>query len=127
MQLFRRIPQILRTSVNSCQRQSSLSRLRLFSSSPADDEFAGLTLSSPKVKRFLETVRLEYEDLSRTEQRDRAGHRRLATLTPLIKILAERSSILENLQQLQTEMKAERDKELLALIEEEKIVCGLEC
>lgn len=95
---------------------------RLNSSSAWNDEFAGLTLANPKVKQFLQKITDEYEDLSRSEQRSRAGHRRFATLTPLLKILETRNETLENLDQLETEMKSEQDTELLALIEEEKNV-----
>lgn len=89
------------------------------------DEFAGLTLASPKVKLFLHKLSEEYEDLSRTEQRSRSGHRRLATLSPLLKLLETRNETEENLNQLQTEMKNEQDKELMGLIEEEKKVSSI--
>lgn len=120
LQLFLRFPMLLRST--GSLRCSAIPALRLCSTNPLSDEFAGLKLSSSKVQRFLETISQEYVDLTRTEQRNRAGHRRLATLTPLIQIQKERSLTLENLQQLEMEMKAERDKELLALIEEEKKV-----
>lgn len=96
---------------------------RPFSSSCSPtDEFAGLTLAHPNVQRFLETLSKEHTDLARSEQRNRAGHRRLATLGPLLQILDARNETLHSLEQLHTEMSGERDKELLALIEEEKNV-----
>lgn len=101
-------------------------RTRLLCSHAADD-FAGLSLASPKVQRFLESIGQEYEDLTRNEQRSREGHRRLATILPLVKVMDERNSVLDNLKQLQTEMKEEKDKELVALIEEEKQVRHWHC
>lgn len=121
--IYNKVPRII---VNGCRinqlRQAVSSLHRSNSSNASNDEFAGLTLANPKVQHFLRNLGEEYADLTRSEQRSRAGHRRLATLTPLLKILETRNETLENLKQLQTEMKNEQDKELLGLIEEEKKV-----
>lgn len=121
--LFNKLPRVLFNTSRISQFAPFVPKVN--SSSASSDEFAGLTLGSPKVKLFLQKLTDEYEDLSRSDQRSRVGHRRLATLTPLMKLLDTRNETLENLNQLQAEMKNEKDKELLELIKEENKVFKL--
>lgn len=86
------------------------------------EEFAGLQLSDKKVQRFLNVINKEYEELNRSEIRNREGHRRLATIRPLIEIESKRKQVLNNAYQLSKEMNNEKDKDLLSLIEDEKMV-----
>lgn len=105
-------------------------RPRLFSHSATaagggDDEFAGLQLHDTAVQRFLRSVRAEHTELGRSEQRSRTGHRRLAQLQPLVRLLDARDEQQLQLGQLLDEerrSKAANDAELLALIAEEKTV-----
>lgn len=87
-----------------------------------DDDFGGLRLHDTAVQRFLRSIRTEYDDLARSDQRSRAGHQRLAALQPLIALLDEQTEQQQQLAQLLDEMRAEKDAELLALIDDEKKV-----
>lgn len=89
---------------------------------PTDDAFAGLRLQDDAVQRFLRSIQTEHEDLTRSDQRSRAGHQRLAQLQPLIDIMVEHGEQQSQLEQLVREMGEEKDAELVAMIAEEKQV-----
>lgn len=91
-------------------------------SANSDDDFAGLRLHDTAVQRFLHSIRAEHEDLTRSDQRSRAGHQRLAVVQPLIRLLDEQREQQQQLAQLLDAMRTEKDAELLALMEEEKQV-----
>lgn len=84
------------------------------------DEFSGLSLADTQVQRFLDSLTEEYTQLSRTEIRNRDGHRRLSILQPLIDCNQRRATVLDNLDQLAEEMRKEQDKDLLAMMDDEK-------
>lgn len=122
--LRQRIAHLLRTPL---PQRPPIAATRLCSHTAAttvssDDDFAGLRLQDTAVQRFLRSIRAEHEDLTRSDQRSRAGHQRLAVLQPLIRLLDEQTEQQQQLAQLLDEMSAEKDAELLALIEEEKQV-----
>lgn len=113
-----RLYSIMRTKTPAIHQSTK----RLCSDSTQTLEFAGLSVADTQVQKFIATILEEHTELCRSDIRSREGHRRLASLSPLIDCMARRSTVLANLKQLNEEMQNEKDKDLLQMIEDERKV-----
>lgn len=80
-----------------------------------------LEISDPAVQKYFEYLKSEYWDLKTKVSKDRAEKTKLLELLPVVKVLEERSCVVENLKNLEElNEKDSEDKDMVELLQEER-------
>lgn len=80
-----------------------------------------LEISDPAVLKYFEYLKNEYWDIKTKVSKDRAEKTKLLELQPVVKVLEERSCVVENLKNLEElNEKDSEDKDMVELLKEER-------